>query len=159
MKTIYVDSGFLIALYGKPDEYTTEANNYFNEYFKNTLNKLVIPCPILFETVSTKMVRHRKGLELLEKDWKTLKAQQRLVLLNDLDYREKALEECFKESQKDPRSYRSLSLVDRVIRNMLSDVSLRIDYFITFNIKDFEDVCKKFRRILIGDSGDTLLNY
>jgi len=35
MKTIYVDSGFLIALYGKPDEYTTEANKYFNEYFKS----------------------------------------------------------------------------------------------------------------------------
>jgi len=95
------------------------------------------------------MVRHRKGLELLEKDWKTLEAQQRLVLLNDLDYREKAIEECFKETHKDSRSYRSLSLVDRVIRNMLSDVNLKIDCFKTYNIKDFEDVCRKFNRIVV----------
>jgi hypothetical protein len=38
---------------------------------------------------------------------------------------------------------RPLSLVDTVIREMLSDESLKIDYLITFNIKDFIDVCSR----------------
>lgn len=149
MKTVFVDSCFLIALYDKRDKDHSKATDYFAKYFDNISNKLIVPWPILFETVSTKMVRHRKGIELLEKDWKTLKAQQRLELLNDLDYREKALDECFKETQKEHQHYRTISLVDRVIRNMLSDVDLKIDLFITFNVKDFVDVCKKFRRTIV----------
>lgn len=150
MITICVDACFLIALYDeKEGKRHTEATNWFSEYIYKMPNKLVVPWPILFETVSTRMVKQKNRLHMLEKNFRTLKEQQRLELLNDLDYREKALEECFKETQKQPSSYRPLSLVDRVIRNMLSDVNLKIDYFMTFDIGHFEDVCKRFRRTII----------
>ncbi len=148
MRTVYVDSGFLIALYDETDEHHSSAKDDFVKYFDAVPNKLVVPWPILFETISTRMAKNKKRISMLEKDLKKLKEQQRLELLNDVDYREKALDECFKETQK-PRNYRALSLVDRVIRNMLSDVSLRIDYFMTFNVKDFEDVCRKFNRVVV----------
>ncbi len=148
MRTVYVDSGFLIALYDETDEHHSSAKDYFVKYFDAIPNKLVVPWPIFFETISTRMAKNQKRISMLEKDLKKLKEQQRIEFLNDVDYREKALEECFKETQKSC-NYRSLSLVDRVIRYMLSDVSLRIDYFITFNVKDFADVCKKFHRTVI----------
>lgn len=37
----------------------------------------------------------------------------------------------------------NISLVDGVIRQMLADENLRIDYLVTFNYKDFNDVLKR----------------
>ena len=148
MKTVCIDAGFLIALYDETDEYHSRAKDYFVQYFDIVQNQLLVPWPILYETVSTRMVRHRKRMDMLKKDWETLEKQRRLVLLDDLPFRVKAIDECFEESRKDPRRYRALSLVDRVIRNMLSEVNIKIDVFITFNVGDFIDVCKRFRRTI-----------
>ncbi len=79
MKTIYVDSCFLIALYDETDTNHSKARHNFVRYFDNTSNKLVVPWPILFETF----------------------------------------------------------------------INLKIDLFMTFNIKDFGDVCKKFHRSVL----------
>ena len=148
MKTVCVDAGFLVALYDETDAYHSRANGYFVQYFDIVQNQLLVPWPILYETVSTRMVRHQRRMDMLRKDWRTLEEQQRLVLLDDLPFREKARLECFEESGKDLRRYRALSLVDRVIRNILSEVDIRIDVFITFNVGDFSDVCKRFRRTI-----------
>jgi len=89
MNTVCVDSGFLIALYDETDSYHSRARDYYLRYFSTTPNQLVVPWPILFETISTRMSRNKKGISVLEKDWKKLKEQQRIELLNDLDYRER----------------------------------------------------------------------
>ena len=145
MKSVCVDASFLIALYDESDRHHSQAENYFTQYLDNVQNRLVIPWPILYETVSTRMIKNQKRMGTLKKDWETLEKKRRLVLLNDLPFRVKAIDECFKESQKPPRQYRRLSLVDRVIRNMLSEVNIKIDVFLTFDLKDFIDVCKKIR--------------
>lgn len=75
--------------------------------------------------------------------------QERLVYIDDSDFREKAIMDVFKELDRDHTHYRTLSLVDRVIREILSKPNLKIDLFKTFNEKDFMDVCKRFRRILL----------
>jgi len=38
---------------------------------------------------------------------------------------------------------RPMSLVDMVMRLMLDDVNVRVDGLLTFNQKDFHDVCRK----------------
>ncbi len=145
MKSICVDAGFLIGLYDESDERHEKATGYFLSFFDSTRNRLLVPWPILYETVSTRMARkNTKGMKRLEQDWKRLSAQRRLHLLSDAQFRDEAIDECFKELGKPLQQYRDLSLVDRVLRKILSERNLRIHAFVTFNPKDFHDVCGKF---------------
>jgi hypothetical protein len=88
-------------------------------------------------------------MEQFRRDWLILERERRLELLDDQSLRSAALSDCLNEVARSPRSYRALSLADRVIRALLADTALRIDYFITFNPGDFADVCRKYRRILV----------
>lgn len=148
---ICVDTNFLIGLYSEKDPHVrSKAENLFVQYFKNNIqNKLLIPWPILYEAVSTQITKSQKRMEALNRDWKFLYKQGRLEFLDDKPFREKAIDESFEETLRDPLHYRGLSLTDRVIRNMLSDPNLKIDYFITFDREDFIDICLRFHRILL----------
>jgi predicted nucleic acid-binding protein len=145
-----VDAGFLIGLYDESDQYHEKAMAYFLDFFDSTQNRLLVAWPILYETVSTRMARkNTKGIKQLEQDWKRLSAESRLHLLSDAEFRDEAIDECFKELGKPPQQYRDLSLVDRVLRKILSEQNLRIHAFVTFNPRDFHDVCGKFGRELL----------
>ena len=148
---ICVDTGFLIGLYSEKDpRLRLKAENLFLQHFNNNIqNKLLVPWPILYEAVGTQMTKNQKRMEALNRDWKFLYKQRRLELLDDKPFREKAIDESFNELLQDPHHYRGLSLTDRVIRNMLSEPNLKIDYFITFNKGDFIDVCTRFHRKLL----------
>jgi predicted nucleic acid-binding protein len=152
MSDICVDSSFLIGLYDETDERHERATDYFLRYFPKSNNRLIIPWPIVYEAVSTQMVkkRNRKGMVRLEKDWVLLSSQSQLDLLSDLPFREGVVNECFDELRKPPVHYRELSAVDRVIRRILSDSNIQISAFLTFNPKDFVDVCKVFRREVLS---------
>jgi predicted nucleic acid-binding protein len=143
MKAICVDTGFLIGLYDDTDDFHAQAQKYFSDFFGTGTNHLLIPWPILYEAISTRMVKNKKGMALLNVDWKRLSIQRRLDLLPDVPYRDRTIDDCFDELGKPLPQYRNLSAVDRVIRNMLSDTNLRIHAFVTFNPKDFSDVCRK----------------
>lgn len=148
MSTICVDAGFLIALYDETDEHNPTANDRFLEHFDRTRNQLLAPWPILYETVSTRLVRNRRRMEKFRRHWLVFQREQRLTLLDDRPLREVALAECLAEVDRDPKQYRALSLADRVIRALLTEGNLRIDSFLTFNVPDFVDVCRK-RRIVV----------
>lgn len=150
MSDICVDASFLIGLYDERDGRHNQAREYFLRYFPEGDNRLVIPWPIVYEAVSTTLVKNKKGMHLLERDWKLLSGQQRLQLLSDLPFREGIVDECFDELQKPAPHYRKLSAVDRVIRRILSDSNIRISIFLTFDPKDFVDVCKAFRREMLS---------
>jgi predicted nucleic acid-binding protein len=146
MSDICVDTGFLLGLYVESDQYHDQAERCFSEYFEHSRNRLVIPWPILYETVSTRLVRNRPAISQMENDWKRLLRQRRLQVLSDTPFREGAIDECFDELKRPRAHARNLSLVDRVVRRALSDVNVRIDFLITFNPADFADVCKKHHR-------------
>jgi predicted nucleic acid-binding protein len=149
MNTICIDSGFLLGLYDERDPYHSKSKEIFVNYFNTVQNQLFIPWPILYETISTCLAKNRKRMGVFYRDWKILHSQGRLKFFDDKPFRERAITEAFEETLRDPRHYRGLSLTDRVIRNILSEPDLKIDYFITFNHGDFADVCKKFRRVMI----------
>lgn len=151
MKFACADTGFFIGLYDETDAFHQLANLYFEELFENGDNHLVVPWPVLYETVSTKLVKHRSRLEGLRKDWIRLTRERRLVLIPDEQYRDGLADECFDELRRLPGQYRNLSAVDRVIRRMLLDPKLRISVFVTCNSKDFHDVCSKRRTDLYGE--------
>lgn len=147
MKTICIDTCFLLGVYDSTDQYHTKALQYFRDYFESKPNAIFIPWPILYETISTRFVKNKVGLAELMQDWVKLNSQKRLILCDDSKYREKALEEYNKELEREyNKTYRDLSLTDRVIRNILRESSsLRINAFITFNERDFTDICRLTR--------------
>lgn len=149
MRDICVDTGFLIGLYDPGDQFHDKARDYFSDYFGGAGNRLLIPWPILYETISTRMASNRPAMSLLENDWKKLAAQNRLNLLPDEPFRVRLIDECFADLRRPPGRPRSLSLVDRVVRRILSDTSIRIHAFVTFNPGDFADVCTLARREML----------
>ncbi|HET6386325.1 MAG TPA: hypothetical protein VFJ58_23275 [Armatimonadota bacterium] len=143
MKALGADAGFMIALYDDRDGHHRKAKDDFVKYLDIPSFRLLLPWPILYESMRTRMVRNRPGIVAFDRDRRTLVSRGQLVMLDDQPYREDALEGCFNEAARPQASYRPLSLVDRVIRGMLSDKNLRIEYFLTYNAKDFADVCQK----------------
>jgi hypothetical protein len=57
------------------------------------------------------------------------------------------MDACFVGSSKRP-----LSLVDCVVRELLSEARLQTNALATFNVPDFYDVCRKFRKKIIPES-------
>ena len=147
---ICVDAGFLIALYDSADEHHVLATRLFGQLFEGVPHRFVVPWPILYETVSTRLTRRRESIAMLQRDLKLLRSANRLMLLHDRKLREQALEQCFGELERPGGNYRNLSLVDRVVRQMLLNRRLRLHAFITFNPRDFADVCTHQRVNLIS---------
>lgn len=149
MNDLCVDASFLIGLYDETDTFHEQAKTLFLSYFPQGNNRLIIPWPIVYEAVSTRMVKNKKAMLRMESDWSLLSKQSQLHLLSDLPFRDDVVEECFRELKKPPVHYRKLSAADRVIRRILSDANIQISAFLTFNPKDFADVCKALRRQML----------
>lgn len=131
-KSILVDTGFWYALFDRKDHgdnHETASTAY--ELFK--AHNILVPWPSLYETLNTRFVKNRIILNTFEK---ILKGKQS-ILICDNDYKERALETTIHNN------FLYFSLVDAVIREMLMDRKLRIDYLASFNPKDFKDICDK----------------
>ena len=128
---IIVDSGFWYALYEKRDEYHSKALELV-EYLE--MATIIIPFPSLYELMNT---RFAKKVEYME-SFKKLIARENIVLVDDSSYKDTALELTIGSSINLKKPY---SLVDMIIRLMISDVNLNIHYLLTFNKSDFIDVC------------------
>jgi hypothetical protein len=133
--TLIVDSGVWYSLWDRTDSKYSETGEMEDLIESHTL---VVPWPILYETVNTRFVKNRIGLESFEK----LLNRRETSIVSDQEYREAALEILFSPlaSQK-----RHLSLCDLVIRLMIEDINVRIDALVTFNHRDFADVCLRRR--------------
>ncbi|RYH06621.1 hypothetical protein EON65_42640 [archaeon] len=94
-----------------------------------------MPWPVGFEVLRTRLARNRLAMEVLERRLKT----QPIAWVDDEPYREAALEMTFEQTL---RRGRALSMVDCLLRLMVDDVNLRIDYLATWNGRDFADVCQ-----------------
>jgi predicted nucleic acid-binding protein len=133
-KFILIDTGFWFALFNKKDGLHDKAIVLADLI---SGNNLLIPWPTLYETINTNFSKNLAAINGLGAFIKNPKS----ILIDDLKYRQDNLSDVFGNS-------RSLSLVDRIIRSILSDQSYKIDYLITFNTGDFVDLCN-YRRIEI----------
>lgn len=146
MNRICADSGLLIALYDERDAYHSQSLSLFQEYFEKPVNQLLIPWPVMYETISTRMARQAKQIQKINKDWGRLRRSGQLEYLDDAEFRLQALDDCFEETARGTH-YRPLSLVDRVLRNILSSRDLKIKCFITYNRGDYHDILGKVELI------------
>lgn len=133
-KYILTDTCFWIGLIDDTDQHHIESSKLSDVIAESNI---ILPYPCLYETINTKLTRNKKRLALFEK----LISKENVTLISDSKYRKMALDLVFERNNKyDDYSH---SLVDAVLREMLKDVDIQIDYLISFNEKDFIDVCVK----------------
>ncbi len=133
MNNILIDTRFWYGFYDRKDNYFNQANELF-EYL--SLGKILIPYPSLYETINTRFAKNKEGIEAFEK----LINKPEVVLIDDNDYKEETLELTMDMAIRMNKPY---SLVDMIIRLMLADQHLKIDYLLSFNPEDFFDICSK----------------
>lgn len=132
MNNIIIDTGFWFALFDKTDQHHQQAIEIV-DYLE--LGNILIPFPTLYETINSRFSERKDWFSEFEK----ILNKDNVKLIYDEDYKNDALDLSFESSL---RKNRPLSLVDNIIRLMLNDDHIKIDYLISFNIKDFADVCR-----------------
>jgi len=132
-KTVLVNSGFWYALYDVRDQYHTRAEE--KDHLLQSANVLV-PWPCLYETFNTRFAKNKIAVRSFE----ALLRQTHVELLRDEPYREAALETAVSMALVGSRS---IALVDMVLRLILDDVNVRKHGLLTFNQRDFSDLCRK----------------
>lgn len=133
-KYILTDTCFWIGLIDDTDQHHNDSTE-ISGVVEDSI--LILPYPCLYETVNTKLTRNKKRLELFEQ----LIRKSNVKLIGDSKYRELALDKVFSRNREyDDYSH---SLVDAVIREIILDINVKIDYLISFNERDFIDVCIK----------------
>lgn len=131
MNNILIDTGFWYGLYDRRDNFYHQANNLY-EYL--ALGQILIPYPTIYETINTRFSKNKEGIESFEK----LISEPNVILIDDSNYKGTALELTFNSSIRLNKPY---SLVDMILRLILSDSTLKIDFLLSFNPEDFFDVC------------------
>ncbi len=126
---LLADTGYLIALYDERDEHYAVAQR--NKRLLD-LHPVVLPWPVLYETINTRFARRPSVLTRID----SIIAKADTLLLDDSPYREGAYRQLRRTSRKRP-----LSLVDAVLRAVIEDENVRISGLLTFNAKDFLDLC------------------
>ena len=145
MKNILIDSGFWYAYLGTRNDGLQKVAKAIYEKIQSLGCTLIVPFPSLYETVNTKLLKDKNKAAA---DWflNQLKSNPKIEIVVDDKYREAALN--ITASNRD----RGITLVDNILRLMMSDKQLRIDALITFNTGDFIDVCTKNRIELVNES-------
>ena len=133
MPNLLADTGFWIALYDARDQHHADARERAELLEQH---HVILPWPVIYETLRTRMVRCPKRLRMFENHLRTIRWSE----LDDKTYRPQALELCFESSLERDRP---LSMVDCALRLILDDRNIKTDFFVTFNPRDFHDVCRR----------------
>ena len=130
-KIILTDTCFWIGLIDPKDQFH-EVSTAIAGFLEG--NKILFPWPCLYETISTHLTRRREQLLYLEE----YILKPNIVLFQDDEYKEEALKQVFLFNRNAGFTY---SLTDSVIREILKDDRVKINYLVTYNFSDFQDVC------------------
>lgn len=126
MSNILTDTGFWRALVDVKDQHHTEAIMQMDIITANK-HTLLIPWPIMYETLKTKFVKN--AIHLLR--FKNALEQLKTEFIDDSKWRKSCMEVIF------DNHYNNASLVDLILVAMIEDKSIHIDFLITYNERDF----------------------
>jgi predicted nucleic acid-binding protein len=130
-ETVLADTGYWIALFD-PREAGHSRVARTEDLIE--LLTLIVPWPILYETLRTRFVRRRDWVARLDARLK----RRNVVFIDDRDYCEEAYALSVEYST---HLARPISMVDMLCRLLIADPNVRIDYLLTINAADFHDVC------------------
>lgn len=131
MKYILVDSCYWFGLLDDKDSYHLSANS-IADLIKDY--KIIVPYPSMYEVLNSKFIKSKNRLLQFEEIMKS----DRIKFVFDEIYRDEALKNTYSIHRK---IIPQISLVDSIIREVIRDINIKIDYLVTFNEKDFKDVC------------------
>lgn len=134
-ESVLADTGYWIALF---DPREAEHKTVVDTSDLVELLTLVVPWPLLYETLRTRFVRRRDWVARLEERLR----RANVSFIEDSDYRDEAY---FLTVEYATRLRRPISMVDMMCRLLIADPSVRIDYLLTINPGDFQDVCRTHR--------------
>ncbi|MGC8552545.1 MAG: hypothetical protein ACP5O7_06715 [Phycisphaerae bacterium] len=132
-RVVLADTGFWIALYDRRDEHHGSAVDIME---LPALGDFLFPWPLHYELLRTRFVKNATWIESFNRIVKG----NRLKTIDDCSYRAKALDLTMDWGSS---GQRSISLVDMVLRLVIDDSQNRIREVVTFNPRDFHDVCHK----------------
>ncbi len=131
---IVIDTGFWIALFdpSRDPQKSLEAERIADEIEDE---ELIIPYPTLYEFINSRLSRRDAKFQL-----EKILSRPNVNKLPDTNYRDKALENFFSKSRYD---YSDISLVDEVIKLIIADKNLKIDYIVSFDQGLLNDALSK----------------
>lgn len=141
MSNIILDTCFWRAIYDSKDAHYLKAQSIAAKFIDNIAYKILVPYPTMYELLRIEFVKNKAILSSVG----TLLNKECFEKICDVKYRDKALELTFSNNK------RNLSVVDNLIRLMLEDTNLRINGIVTFNVGDFNDVCRNKSITLIDN--------
>ncbi|KAA6327818.1 hypothetical protein EZS27_023222 [termite gut metagenome] len=143
MSNLLIDTCFWYAYYESKER---EQHDFAVTFIERHLpkDKIIVPHPILYEVINTKFSKHKDWMDPFNK---LLTNRNNVKIISDDKYKEEAFNLTFDFSI---RKKRPISFVDMIIRSMLTDVDLKINALVTFNEKDFSDICYRRKIELIG---------
>ncbi len=139
-ETVIADTGFWIALFDSRDQNHQSAASRTGWL---ELATLVVPWPILYEALRSRFVRRRDWVTRLDIQLKKPNVQ----FVEDGDYRDEAYALTVDYATR--RKPRPISMIDMLCRLLIADPTIRIDYLLTTNPKDYLDVCRSRKVELI----------
>ena len=131
---LLIDTGFFFALHTANDNHHATART--KEKLLDDAN-IILPWPVLYETLNTSFVKNWESIDWLDRWIKS----PNTVLIDDSKYRS----DCYNNVLATSKRNRPISLVDVVLRAVIEDENVRVSAILTFNPKDFVDVCRKHR--------------
>jgi hypothetical protein len=142
MNGFLADTGYLIVLYDPSDDNrnVSKARGSFRELFEESENVMLLAWPVLYETLNTRLSKRRDVVIRIEAEWRKLRAGNQLAFIEDQMFRDRSLVEWQNEITR-AQHFRPLSLVDRVLRKAIQSPAVKVHGLLTFNRRDFEDVC------------------
>lgn len=132
---VIIDSCFWFSfLQNRSADHHEEAVRIY-DYLTEIGVDLIIPYPSLYETLNTRLLKegHRELSRWLASQ---LVSNEHYIKIPDNEYRDIAF-----NNTVSPFNDRGISFVDNIIRAMLIDKSTQIKALVTFNRRDFEDIC------------------
>jgi predicted nucleic acid-binding protein len=130
-KTLLVDTGAWLALFDPTEEHH-EAIAEFAELIEST--ELVMPWPVIYETLRTRFVRRPAWLAAFDQHLK----RTNTTFVDDADYCREAYALTIDGGV---HRRRGISMVDMLCRLVIDDPNVSIKYLLTLNKRDFLDVC------------------
>ena len=131
-RRLLVDTGYFYALLNERDSHHREA---VEKRACLELFSLVLPWPVLYETMNTRFSRRPEQINEFER----IIRKPDVEFVDDSPYRSAALESAFLRENNHERK----SLVDFIICAMIEDDNVKTDAILTFNHRDFRSFCMK----------------
>lgn len=132
MSKVLCDSGFWFGLLDPGDDYRFSAKDIF-DYFEEQRDVVyLMPYTSLYETLKTSICGNKSSMELFNRI-----VDNKCELIPDDSYRDDAFRVVRSKTNYYGAHY---SFVDVIIRFILDDSTIKKDYLVTTNVKDFKDV-------------------